>query len=284
MSELTLDGATLHYETVGAGPVLIFVPGANGTGDIFRQAAENLKDDYKVVMYDRRNFGKSKLTKPLPDGIEQPHDSYRIKTDASDLAALAKEVSNEPVSILGSSSGSIVVMETLQDYPEIFKRALIHESPINVFLPDSEQQQANNQTVVDIAQKDGMMAAMKAFGKFMRIGAVDAQMMSKPATNVSDIKDAAKTATDAKTRSQAFWFENEIRQYTSRQIDFSVLEQHRDKLVLLVGTGSTGSFPAEVTTDISSKLNVPITAVPAGHLGYAQEPEGFAKVLKKVLA
>ncbi|AVL00746.1 alpha/beta fold hydrolase [Pediococcus inopinatus] len=284
MSELKLDGATLHYETVGEGPVLIFVPGANGTGDIFSHAAEYLKDSYKVVMYDRRNYGKSELTKPLPDGISDPHDTYRIKTDASDLAALAKEVSDGPVSILGSSSGSIVVMETLQDYPEIFKKALIHESPINVFLSDSEQQQANNQTVVDIAQKDGMMAAMKEFGKFMRIGAIDAKMMSKPATNIGDIKNAAKNADDPKTRSQAFWFENEIRQYTSRKIDFSIFEKNRDKLVFFAGTGSNNSFPVEITTDIATKVNVPVTQIPGGHLGYAQLPEGFAEVLKKVLA
>ncbi|AMV60396.1 abhydrolase, alpha/beta hydrolase fold [Pediococcus damnosus] len=284
MSELKLDGATLHYETVGEGPVLIFVPGANGTGNIFSHAADYLKDSYKVVMYDRRNYGESELTKPLPDGISDPHDTYRIKTDASDLAALAKAVSDEPVSILGSSSGSIVVMETLQDYPEIFKKVLIHESPINVFRSDAKQQQDNNQTVVDVAQTEGMMPAMQKFGEFMRIGAIDAKMMSKPATNVSNINDAAVNATNAKTRGQAFWFVNEIRQYTSRKIDFSIFEKNRDKLVLLVGTDSHNSFPVEVTKDISTKVNVPVAQIPGGHLGYAQLPEGFAKVLKQVLA
>ncbi|MFL2028251.1 alpha/beta hydrolase [Loigolactobacillus zhaoyuanensis] len=279
MSELVLDGATLHYETIGNGPVLIFVPGANGTGDIFRGVAENLKDRYQVVMYDRRNFGQSKLTAPLPDEIKNVHSTYRLKTDASDLAALAKTVSDDPVSILGSSSGSIVVMETLQDYPDIFNKVMLHETPLNTFLPNSEQLQADNQTVVTVAEKDGMMAAMQAFGKFMRIGAADAKAMSKPATKMADLSNAATSAADAKTRSQAFWFENEIRQYTSRKIDFAVLVAHKDQLVLFVGDASNGSFPVEATTDIATKLNVPLTHIPGGHLGYAQDPKGFAAVL-----
>lgn len=35
MSVLNIEGAKLSYQKVGQGPILIFIPGANGTGDIF---------------------------------------------------------------------------------------------------------------------------------------------------------------------------------------------------------------------------------------------------------
>ena len=67
METLELQGAKLRYHQVGQGPVLIFIPGANGTGDIFLPLAEQLKDHFTVVAVDRRDYGESELTEPLPD-------------------------------------------------------------------------------------------------------------------------------------------------------------------------------------------------------------------------
>ena len=39
-----------------------------------------------------------------------------------DIAGLTKVISDEPVYIFGSSSGSIVAMHVLKDYPEVVKR------------------------------------------------------------------------------------------------------------------------------------------------------------------
>lgn len=122
METLELQGAKLRYHQVGQGPVLIFIPGANGTGDIFLPLAEQLKDHFTVVAVDRRDYGESELTEPLPDSASNPDSDYRVKRDAQDIAELAKSLSDEPVYILGSSSGSIVAMHVLKDYPEVVKR------------------------------------------------------------------------------------------------------------------------------------------------------------------
>lgn len=65
METLELQGAKLRYHQVGQGPVLIFIPGANGTGNIFLPLAEQLKDHFTVVAVDRRDYGESELTEPL---------------------------------------------------------------------------------------------------------------------------------------------------------------------------------------------------------------------------
>ncbi|MFC4772780.1 alpha/beta fold hydrolase [Enterococcus hermanniensis] len=185
MSILSVDGANISYNVVGHGPALIFVPGANGTGDIFAGAAEFLKNDFTVITYDRRNYGSSELTKPIPEEAKNSDSTYRIQTDAADIAALVEQVAKEPTYILGSSSGSIVVMETLQEYPEIFKKALFHESPINVFLEDKEGAQADNAAVVELANQGKLPEAMMHFAKDMNIGELDRQMMMNPPANLS---------------------------------------------------------------------------------------------------
>ena len=66
---------------------------------------------------DRRDYGESELTEPLPESAANPDDDYRVKRDAKDIAELAQSLSDEPVYILGSSSGSIVAMHVLKRTP-----------------------------------------------------------------------------------------------------------------------------------------------------------------------
>ncbi|MDT6967019.1 hypothetical protein [Lactiplantibacillus pentosus] len=42
MSILKITGANIAYSATSNGPVLILIPGANGTGDIFKGAAQFL--------------------------------------------------------------------------------------------------------------------------------------------------------------------------------------------------------------------------------------------------
>ena len=277
MTILKVKGANLSYDVEGNGPALIFVPGANGTGDIFAGAAKFLQDNFTVITYDRRNYGASELTAPLPAEAKQADSSYRLKTDADDIAALVNEVAKEPAYILGSSSGSIVVMETLQDHPEVFKKALFHESPINVFLADKEKAQADNDAIVALANEGKLKEAMLRFAEDMNIGDLDRQMMLAQPTDLTEAQ------ANAALQSRMFWINYEIRQYTSRAIELKTFNDNRDKIVLLNGTDSGDSFPKMVMNDLAQKINVPITMIPGGHLGYAQKPEGFAKVIKAQL-
>ncbi|HGZ5398814.1 TPA: alpha/beta fold hydrolase [Staphylococcus aureus] len=229
METLELQGAKLRYHQVGQGPVLIFIPGANGTGDIFLPLAEQLKDHFTVVAVDRRDYGESELTEPLPDSASNPDSDYRVKRDAQDIAELAKSLSDEPVYILGSSSGSIVAMHVLKDYPEVVKKIAFHEPPI------------------------------------------DAKMMSQPAdTEEGRIEQYKRTM---------FWLEFEIRQYTHSNITLDDFTKYSDKITLLNGTDSRGSFPQDVNFYINKETGIPIVDIPGGHLGYIQKPEGFADVL-----
>lgn len=278
MKTLELQGAKLRYHKVGNGPVIIFIPGANGTGDIFMPLAQQLKDKFTVVAVDRRGYGQSELTEPLPEEAINPDSRYRVKRDAQDIAELAKSLSDEPVYVLGSSSGSIVAMHVLKEHPEVVKKIAFHEPPINTFSPDAKYWQDKNAEIIDIAINEGMPQAMKLFGETLQISKLDQQYMSKPAEAENDA--------DSKKRFDEMlgWFKYEIRQYTESDISIDGFKKHKDIITLLNGTASKGSFPQEVNFFISEETGTKIIDIPGGHLGYVQDSEGFAKVLLEMWA
>ncbi|AOH56571.1 hydrolase [Peribacillus muralis] len=275
MSILQVNGAHLYYERIGQGPVIILIPGANGTGDIFARTAGFLQEQYTVVTYDRRGYGKSELTTSLPNDAQNPNSTYRLETDANDVAALAKHLTDEPVFILGSSSGAIVAMETLQDYPGIVKKVAFHEPPINTFLSDSSDWAAMNEKIVETSQTEGMAAAMKLFGEALHIAPMDAKMMAKPAVTLEEPDNPV-------VKGMADWFKYEILQYTGRKMDLNKLAGQKEKIILFNGKDSVGSFPQDVVKDLSEKLDLPIHSIAGAHLGYVQNPQEFAQTVKEV--
>ncbi|MHB7941638.1 alpha/beta fold hydrolase [Staphylococcus capitis] len=276
METLELQGAKLRYHKVGNGPVLILIPGANGTGDIYMPLAKQLQENFTVVAVDRRGYGQSELTESLPEEVSNPESRYRVKRDAQDIAELAKSLSDEPVYVLGSSSGAIVAMHVLKEHPDVVKQIAFHEPPINTFLPNAKYWQDKNAEIIDIAVNEGMPQAMKLFGEALNISSIDAQSMSKPAQAEDDA--------ESKKRFEEMlgWFKYEIRQYTESDISLEDLNQHKDIITLLNGTDSKGSFPQEVNFYIKDETRINIVDIPGGHLGYVQKPEGFAEVLLKI--
>ena len=53
MPYLEVFGASLYYETVGQGPMLLCISGADGSCDIWRNLADGLKNNFAVVLWDR---------------------------------------------------------------------------------------------------------------------------------------------------------------------------------------------------------------------------------------
>ncbi|MBM0867167.1 pimeloyl-ACP methyl ester carboxylesterase [Staphylococcus auricularis] len=277
MESIELQGANVKYHKIGEGPILICIPGANGTGDIFMPLAQQLADQFTIIAVDRRGYGESELTTPLPDSVSDPHDAYRVKRDAKDIAEIAQAESDQPVYVLGSSSGAIVAMHVLKDYPEVVKRIVFHEPPINTFLPDQAYWADKNNEIVDIALNDSMPAAMEVFDKTLNIAEIDKEAMSNP-SNMGEGVEAEKRLNEMLN-----WFKYEIRQYTTSDITIDDFNPYLERITLLNGTDSRGSFPQSVNAYISDQTGLTITDIPGGHLGYVQKPEGFAHVLADVL-
>ena len=86
---------------------------------------------------------------------------------------------------------------------------------------------------------------MKTFGETLNIAPIDAKMMSQPAdTEEGRIEQYKRTM---------FWSEFEIRQYTHSDITLDDFTKYSDKITLLNGTDSRGSFPQDVNFYINKR-------------------------------
>jgi non-heme chloroperoxidase len=97
----------IHYEDHGSGRPIVLVHGYPLDGNSWeKQERELLANDYRVISYDRRGFGRS----------SQPTAGYDYDTFAADLNALLEHLSLEDVVLGGFSMGTGEVTRYLGTY------------------------------------------------------------------------------------------------------------------------------------------------------------------------
>ena len=101
-----VNGTKLYYEVVGTGEPIIFVHGNFGDVRHWDFQLEPFSDNFKVVRYDVRGYGKS----AVPDTAL----AYR---DCDDIAALMDFLKIEKAHICGLSMGSGIAIDFALAYP-----------------------------------------------------------------------------------------------------------------------------------------------------------------------
>jgi len=266
MPILNVPNAQLYFETTGAGPLLLCIPGANGEHHIFQGLAAQLSGEFTVLTYDRRGFSQSPLT-------GKQDYAHRLQIDANDAAALIAEVGQgQSATIFSSSSGAIVGLQTLLSHPEAVKTLIAHEPPLVKMVPEGPQILASYAEVYQIYRDSGIVAAMQKFGE--DFSQVDRQAMGQ-ATNPDRGPSAQANST--------YWFERELPAYPSTDFDLDTLAVYRDRLIMGGGTQSDSSMPYQVAARLAEHLGVPLAPLTGGHVGYAMFPQAFAQDLRRAL-
>jgi pimeloyl-ACP methyl ester carboxylesterase len=266
MSVLPVPGARLYYETVGSGPLLVMAPGATGTAEGLRGAAERLAQSYTVAIYDRRGFSRSHLDGP------QDFDR-RLDTDADDLRRLAEHLSDEPATILGVSSGATVALHVLIHHPAVVGTLVSFEPPAVRLLPDGQRWVDSFNAVYELYQRSGIEAALKQF---------------REETFATSDRVAMARAMDLNTSGQilanfAYWFEHELRQYPATNFDLDRLRATADRIVPAAGRDSHGYPCREATVELGKRLGQQVIDLPGGHVGCMTRPAEFTTELVKAL-
>lgn len=100
-----------RYTVEGTGPLLVYIPGLDGTGELFFKQKPYLVGSYRVVsihLCDRGKFTYDDLT--------------------GDVAAVIKELGEERAIILGESFGGTVALSFALRYPGLIERLIIVNS------------------------------------------------------------------------------------------------------------------------------------------------------------
>ena len=99
ISEVSVDGATIHARVGGQGPVVILLHGFGDTGDMWAPLAARLVRDHTVVVPDLRGMGLS----------SHPETGYDKKSQARDLVTLLHTLKLDgPVVLVTHDIGNMV--------------------------------------------------------------------------------------------------------------------------------------------------------------------------------
>ena len=267
MSILEVPGARLYYKTHGSGPLLLLVPGANGTADIFKRVTEHLAAYYTVATYDRRGFSRSQLDGPQDE-------DHRLAIDADDVRRLIEHLSDQPATVFGSSSGGVVVLEVLTHHPSVVRTLIPFEPAAVRQLPDGQKWLDFFFGLYDLYRQSGIEPALKKFRE-QAFAESDRQLMA----HAMDPKNGGSMLANA-----SYWFEHELRQYPAVELDLDALKAHADRIVPLAGRESRGYPCYEVSMELGKKLGRDVIELPGGHVGYVTQGAEFAREFMQALA
>ena len=121
---LALEGARLRYRDEGHGPPVILVQGWTLDLEMWEPQVAALKDDFRLVRFDRRGYG---LSSGRPDTTR----------DSADLAALLRHLRLNRVSLIGMSQGARAVLAFASAAPAQVA-ALILDGPPSMELAEGD--------------------------------------------------------------------------------------------------------------------------------------------------
>jgi pimeloyl-ACP methyl ester carboxylesterase len=141
------DGARLHYEVAGEGPVVTLIhPGLWDMRTWDREFVRFADAGYRVLRYDVRGYGKSSRLEP---GV-----GY---SQVRDLVALLEEVEVTQTALIGCSMGGGIDLDFALVHPERVWAIVLVASALGGFEPSEEEEEwwARREAPIDAAIESG---------------------------------------------------------------------------------------------------------------------------------
>ncbi|WP_205325484.1 alpha/beta fold hydrolase [Glycomyces sp. YM15] len=282
---ITREDATVDYMRRGGGPPLLFIPGGSGHGGVLERLAAQLADAYDVVTM------SSRVASPQQPGTVL--GDQHPKVHAEDAAGLIESLFDEAPIVVGFSSGAVTTLELLARHPEHARFAVVHEPPLVHLLPEAARLRAELGSVRDRARAEDFAGAGAALAALM----IDTNIrFEAPAVRRFGTwaDDYAGTAPEAPTPEllelmgrlselQPLFLEHMLVQFTGCEPDLAALEAQADRLIPAVGVDSRKDLPFQTTAALASRLGLPLTELPGGHLGSVDRPTQFGSALGSLL-
>ncbi|MEU1178790.1 alpha/beta hydrolase [Streptomyces sp. NPDC005820] len=271
IGSLRVNGATLHYEVRGQGPLLLLIPGGTGGAASFDGIADDLAAAYTVATYDPRGMSRSKL--------DDPDAEQQVAEHADDAFRMLELLSpGEPARVFGASSGAIAALHLLTAHPERIARVVAHEPPVVEVLPDAAEHRALIAHVQDTFRTQGLMPAMAVFAAGLKKGGDT----TEPKAELRLPPQAAARA--EQTMANLPYFVGRIVPgFMSYAPDIQRLEALSDRLVLACGEDSRGELPYRPAAFLAERLGMELQHFPGGHIGLTTHPAEFGELLRKAL-
>ncbi|MEE1745742.1 alpha/beta hydrolase [Streptomyces sp. JV184] len=266
---LRVNGATLHYEVRGHGPLLLLIPGGTGGAASFDDIADDLATEYTVATYDPRGMSRSALDDPEAEQSVAEHadDAFRM------LELLSP---GEPALVFGASSGAIAALHLLTAHPERVERVVVHEPPAVMVLPDAAAHRELIARVQETFRTQGLMPAMAVFAEGLK---KDGDTNEPKAE--TELPPQAAARAEQTMANLPYFVGRIVPSFMSYIPDMDRLEALSDQLVLAGGQDSSGELAYRPAALLAVRLGIELLHFPGGHIGLTTHPAEFGELLRK---
>ncbi|MEU1513305.1 alpha/beta hydrolase [Streptomyces sp. NPDC005811] len=271
VGSLRVNGATLHYEVRGQGPLVLLIPGGTGGAASFDGIADYLAAAYTVATYDPRGMSRSTL--------DDPDAEQHVAEHAEDAFRLLELLSpGEAARVFAASSGAITALHLLTAHPERMTRVVAHEPPVVEVLPDAAQHRTLIAHVQDTFRAQGLMPAMAVFAAGLRKDGDTTEPKAELKLPPQAAARAEQTMADL-----PYFVGRIVPSFMSYTPDIPRLEGLSDRLVIAGGQDSRGELPYRSAAFLAERLGTELQHFPGGHIGLTTHPAEFGELLRKAL-
>ncbi|MFF3951020.1 alpha/beta fold hydrolase [Streptomyces sp. NPDC001902] len=268
---LRVNGATLHYEVRGRGPLLLLIPGGTGGAATFDDIADDLATAYTVATYDPRGMSRSTL--------DDPDAEQQVAEHADDALHLLDLLSpHEPARVFGASSGAITALHLLTTHPGRVARLVAHEPPVVDVLPEAPEHRALVARVQDTFRTQGLKPAMAAFAEGMKKD--DDTTDPEPAI---ELPPRAAARVERTMGNLPLFVGRIVPAFMSYAPDTGRLKALSDRIVLAAGQDSRGELPHRAAASLAEHLGTELRYFPGSHIGLTTHPTAFGEHLREAL-
>lgn len=261
---LEVPGARLHYELRGSGPLVALV-GAPMDAQAFEPLAEALAAAHTVLTMDPRGINRSRVDNPDEDSTPQ--------TRADDLARLLVHLSTGPATVFGSSGGAVSALALTQTRPDLVGTLIAHEPPLDELLEGREEIHAQTDDIVATYLAGDTSGAWRRF-----LAQADITMPEEVFQGMFAGDRDPQVVAD-----ERFWFAHELRPTTHWQPDIAALRHVATRIIVGIGADSAGQACDRTSAELARTLGIERTTFPGGHVGFVDQPAGFATTLLRLL-
>ena len=146
----TVEGAgvPLAVHERGAGPAVVLVHGMADDHAAWRTTAGVLVEaGLRVVVYDRRGYGRS--------GATEPFDRTSIHEQTEDLAAVIGALAAAPAVVVGADIAALAVIDLARRHAGLLRAAVLIEPPAFALVPVANEPLAAERQALEAALREG---------------------------------------------------------------------------------------------------------------------------------
>ncbi|HVW44912.1 MAG TPA: alpha/beta hydrolase [Amycolatopsis sp.] len=255
MPTIGVRDTTLYYERTGHGPTLLFVHGMCADANVWAGQVQRLSDRFTCVTYDRRGHTRS----------GRGGEPESVPTHATDAAALIEALGLRRPVVVGSSGGARIAVEVARTRPGLLAGAVFAEPPIFSLEPEAGQAflAEIGAAVRPAADAGGPAAAVDAFFPLVCPGLW------------SQLDQRAKDRYRANGPMMLAEFAGPPYQLSPGDVATITLPS-----LVLAGTDSHPALRAIAATLSRALPDARFVELDgAGHVTYAERPDGFARAV-----